>query len=184
MSGTECLDYPLDSITITTLVMVWQKRVIYLCYWCSSFWCNFTTPVSVTPSCDVISLPVNLFLICGDRFWKESQAEQWRTLYYRTINSISSTDQDFRNTTMHHSRWRCMLSYFDSRCDSNTEFWNTTQQIFCFTGPFSWYLCQGPKGSWLKNDPGMEQSILTVLRELIFVAVAAIILFCRESWPW
>lgn len=24
--------------------------------------------------------------------------------------------------------------------------------------------CWGPKGPWLKNDPGMEQSILTVLK--------------------
>lgn len=67
-----------------------------------------------------------------------------------------------------------------SRFPGNPDPGNTDRSFklgrkICFGVP-SKLLCRGPKGPWLKYDPGMERSILTVLREVI--------LLCRKSWPW
>lgn len=74
----------------------------------------------------------DIFLICGDRAWKEFQVNPCT---FGCLTMFHPSNQALVNWTLQHRRSRCAAVQFDSDCNPHIDFWNHAQRFFGFLIP-------------------------------------------------
>lgn len=87
--------------------------------------CNLTTPSQVTTGTNAITLPDNIFLICGNRSWKGIPGKAVGgpctfvrlTMFHPSLEALTDWTVWYRQNT-------CDAKSFGPDCNSEVKFWN------------------------------------------------------------